>query len=59
MQLKLVTLKNSKLKSLLDKDIQKEFFANIKFQGLDDFTALHFAAQERHFEICKFLIDNG
>mmetsp|Transcript_25980 Transcript_25980/g.25814 ORF Transcript_25980/g.25814 Transcript_25980/m.25814 type:complete len:731 (-) Transcript_25980:62-2254(-) len=48
-----------KVKSLLDKDIQKEFVANIKFQGLDNFTALHFAAQGGHYEICEFLIENG
>lgn len=48
-----------KVKSLLDKDEQKEFVANIKFQGLDNFTALHFAAQGGHYEICEFLIEKG
>lgn len=46
------------LKNLMDKESQKEFVANIKFQGLDDYTALHFAAQGGHFEICKFLIEH-
>lgn len=40
-----------KVKDLLNKDITKEFSPNIEFQGLDDFTALHFAAQEGHKDI--------
>ena len=47
------------VKKLLDKDVHREFVANITFQGLDEFTALHFAAQENRYDICKFLIDNG
>ena len=39
------------MKHLLNKDYQKEFVANIKFQGLDNFTALHFSSQGGHFEI--------
>lgn len=35
-----------KVISLIDKEQQGEFTANIRFQGLDNFTALHFAAQE-------------
>lgn len=48
-----------KVQSLLDKDKYKEFVANIRFQGLDEFTALHFAAQENRYEVCQFLIENG
>ena len=47
------------VKKMLDKDIHREFVANITFQGLDDFTALHFAAKENRYDIWKFLIDNG
>jgi hypothetical protein len=47
-----------KIKDLLNKDITKEFSPNIEFQGLDDYTALHFAAQVGHKEICLLLIEN-
>lgn len=49
----------TKVKDLLNKEIYKEFVANLKFQGLDEFTALHFAAQENRSEVCKYLLDNG
>ena len=39
------------IKKLLDKDVHREFVANISFQGLDEFTALHFAAQENRYDI--------
>ena len=48
-----------KVKNFLDKDVYKEFVPNIKFEGLDKYTALHFAAQEGHYETCKFLIEKG
>ena len=47
------------VKDLLDKEIHKEFVADIRFEGLDDFTALHFAAQENRYDVWKFLIENG
>lgn len=49
----------NKVKSLLDRDKYKEFVANIRFQGLDEFTALHFAAQENRYDVCKFLLEHG
>ena len=48
-----------KVKDLFNKEIHNEFVANITFKGLDDYTALHFAAQEDRYEICQYLIDNG
>lgn len=48
-----------KVKDLLDKDQYKEFVANIRFQGLDEFTALHFAAQENQYDVCKYLLEKG
>jgi protein-serine/threonine kinase len=48
-----------KVCSLIDKEQQGEFVANIRFQGLDDFTALHFAAQEGRRDVCNVLIENG
>lgn len=47
------------VKSLLDKSIHNEFVADFRFQGLDDFTALHFSAQENRYDVCKFLIEKG
>lgn len=48
-----------KVKYLLDKDQCREFTANVEWTGLDNFTALHFAAQENNSEIVKILIDAG
>lgn len=47
------------VKSLLDKTIHNEFAADLRFEGLDDFTALHFSAQENKYDVCKFLIESG
>jgi len=48
-----------RVKTLLDKEVSKDFVANIKFQGLDQFTALHFAAQENKVDVVRYLIDAG
>lgn len=48
-----------KVKRLLDEEECKEFVASIKFTGLDQFTALHFAAQANQIEIVKYLIERG
>jgi hypothetical protein len=40
-----------KVKELFNKEIHNEFVANITFKGLDDYTALHFGAQEDRYEI--------
>jgi ankyrin repeat protein len=49
----------AKVKELFDKEIQNEFVANITFKGLDDYTALHFAAQDDRYDVCQYLIENG
>jgi ankyrin repeat protein len=48
-----------KVKELFNKEIQNEFVANITFKGLDDYTALHFAAQDDRYDVCQYLIENG
>lgn len=40
-----------KVKELFDKEIHNEFVANITFKGLDNYTALHFGAQEDRYEV--------
>lgn len=49
----------TKVAYLLDKEQCHEFTANVEWTGLDNFTALHFAAQENNKDIMSILIDHG
>lgn len=44
------------LRTLLNKDIMKDLIADINSKGIDQWTALHFAANEGQFEIVKELL---
>ena len=48
-----------KTRKLLDRKENGDSIANINAKGLDGFTPLHFAVNEGHFEIVKFLIENS
>lgn len=40
-----------KLKKYLDKDTMKDLVADVMAKGLDQWTALHFAADQGHLDI--------
>lgn len=44
------------MKRLLDKSILQDLIADLNHRGLDNWTALHFAANEGHSEVVKELL---
>jgi protein-serine/threonine kinase len=48
-----------RVKNLLNLETQEEFIPNINTQGLNGFTALHFAVNERHLDVASFLLEEG
>eukprot|EP00826_Nyctotherus_ovalis_P059807 TRINITY_DN8350_c0_g1_i3.p1 TRINITY_DN8350_c0_g1~~TRINITY_DN8350_c0_g1_i3.p1 ORF type:complete len:483 (-),score=146.72 TRINITY_DN8350_c0_g1_i3:880-2328(-) len=53
------TGKVEKIEQLLDKSQLDDLVADVNAQGLDDFTALHFAVMEGHYEAVKALLSHS
>ncbi len=49
----------SQVSDLLDTKRHGDLAADVNARGLEDFTALHYAANEEHAEIVRFLITQG
>ena len=47
-----------KVKEILE-ELKKNFYVDVNARGLDDWTALHFAANENNITIVKLLVENG
>ena len=46
----------NRVRKFLDVDRRKDMIANVNSVGLDNWTALHFAASEGHFEVAEMIV---
>jgi len=51
--------KIQRVKDLLDPETQGKFLPNVNIQGLDRYTPLHFAVNEKHLDVANFLLEKG